>query len=78
VKEKFRTLKLLQIFLVAEFTNEAGKSFKAKLPKNFNTKKEAEDFLNKNIGSTYKGSRFRNETKNHQLVHLPLRLCNKK
>ena len=38
----------------AEFVNEAGKSFKAKLPKNFNTKKEAEDFLNKNIGSQYK------------------------
>lgn len=40
--------------IVAEFTNEAGKSFKAKLPKNFNTKKEAEDFLKKNIGSIYK------------------------
>jgi len=40
--------------VVAEFTNETGKAFKAKLPKNFNTKKEAEDFLNKNIGSTYK------------------------
>jgi DNA topoisomerase-1 len=40
--------------VTAEFTNEAGKVFKAKLPKNFNTKKEAEDFLNKNIGSTYK------------------------
>jgi DNA topoisomerase-1 len=40
--------------VVAEFTNEAGRSFKAKLPKNFNTKKEAEDFLNKNIGSSYK------------------------
>ena len=38
----------------AEFTNEAGKVVKAKLPKNFATKKEAEDFLNKNIGSTYK------------------------
>ena len=38
----------------AEFVNEAGKSFKAKLPKNFNTKKEAEDFLNNNIGSIYK------------------------
>jgi DNA topoisomerase I len=38
----------------AEFVNESGKSFKAKLPKNFNTKKEAEDFLNKNIGSIYK------------------------
>jgi DNA topoisomerase-1 len=40
--------------IVAEFTNEAGKAFKAKLPKNFNTKKEAEDFLTKNIGSIYK------------------------
>ena len=38
----------------AEFTNEAGKVVKAKLPKNFATQKEAEDFLNKNIGSTYK------------------------
>jgi DNA topoisomerase I len=38
----------------AEFVNEAGKAFKAKLPKNFNTKKEAEEFLNKNIGSIYK------------------------
>ena len=37
----------------AEFVTEAGKSVKAKLPKNFNTKKEAEDFLNKNIGSMY-------------------------
>lgn len=42
--------------VVAEFTNQAGKIFKAKLPKNFNTKKEAEEFLNKNIGSTYKVS----------------------
>ncbi|GIZ08909.1 type I DNA topoisomerase [Flavobacterium sp. UMI-01] len=42
--------------VVAEFTNEAGKTFKAKLPKNFTTKKEAEDFLNKNNGSTYKVS----------------------
>ena len=40
--------------ITAEFTNEAGKSFKAKLPKNFTSKKEAEDFLTKNIGSTYK------------------------
>lgn len=40
--------------VVAEFANEDGKTFKAKLPKNFNTKKEAEDFLNKNIGSIYK------------------------
>lgn len=40
--------------VVAEFVNEAGKSFKAKLPKNFNTKNEAEDFLKQNIGSKYK------------------------
>jgi DNA topoisomerase-1 len=40
--------------VIAEFINEAGKVVKAKLPKNFVTKKEAEDFLNKNIGSTYK------------------------
>jgi DNA topoisomerase I len=40
--------------VVAEFTNEAGKTFKAKLPKNFNTKKEAEEFLKQNIGSIYK------------------------
>ena len=40
--------------VVAEFANEAGKTFKAKLPKNFNTKKEAEDFLNKNSSSIYK------------------------
>jgi DNA topoisomerase-1 len=40
--------------VTAEFTNEAGKVVKAKLPKNFGTKKEAEDFLNKNISSTYK------------------------
>ena len=33
--------------VVAEFINQSGKSFKAKLPKNFNTKKEAEDFLAK-------------------------------
>lgn len=40
--------------ITAEFTNEAGKTFKARLPKNFNTKKEAGDFLSKNIGSIYK------------------------
>ncbi|OYU80405.1 MAG: DNA topoisomerase I [Flavobacterium sp. BFFFF1] len=42
--------------VTAEFVNEAGKSFKARLPKNFSTKKEAEDFLQKNIGSIYKVS----------------------
>ena len=40
--------------IVAEFVNQNGKSFKAKLPKNFTTKQQAEDFLNKNIGATYK------------------------
>ncbi len=38
----------------AEFTNESGKSFKAKLSKNFATKQEAENFLNKSIEATYK------------------------
>ncbi|QEE48204.1 type I DNA topoisomerase [Flavobacterium alkalisoli] len=42
--------------ITAEFVNEAGKAFKARLPKNFNTKQEAQDFLNKNIGSIYKVS----------------------
>ncbi|WP_333696134.1 type I DNA topoisomerase [Flavobacterium sp.] len=42
--------------VIAEFSNEAGKTFKAKLPKNFSTQKEAEDFLQQNIGSTYKVS----------------------
>ncbi len=42
--------------VTAEFTNEAGKSVKAKLPKNFSTKKEALDFLEKNSNSIYKVS----------------------
>ncbi|KAF2520227.1 type I DNA topoisomerase [Flavobacterium salilacus subsp. salilacus] len=42
--------------ITAEFANESGKVFKAKLPKNFSTKQEAHDFLNKNIGSVYKVS----------------------
>lgn len=42
--------------ITAEFVNEAGKSFKAKLPKNFATKQEAQDFLDKNIGAIYKVS----------------------
>ncbi|WP_458629012.1 type I DNA topoisomerase [Winogradskyella sp. PC D3.3] len=37
----------------AEFTNEDGNAFKAKLPKNFNSEKEALKFLNDNIGATY-------------------------
>ncbi|WP_333878581.1 type I DNA topoisomerase [Flavobacterium sp.] len=40
--------------VTAEFTNEAGKTVKAKLPKNFATQKEAEDFLQQNMGSVYK------------------------
>ncbi len=38
----------------AEFSNEAGKSFKAKLPKNFKTKEEASSFLKQNIGASFK------------------------
>lgn len=37
----------------AEFKTVDGSSFKAKLPKNFSTKDEAQDFLNKNISATY-------------------------
>jgi DNA topoisomerase I len=42
--------------VTAEFSNEAGKSFKAKLPKNFSSFEEAKAFLQKNIGSNYKVS----------------------
>lgn len=42
--------------ITAEFSNEAGKTFKARLPKNFATKEQAQDFLNKNVGSLYKVS----------------------
>ena len=38
----------------AEFTKEEGKTFKAKIPKNFDTKKEAEQFLAPNIGADFK------------------------
>ena len=40
----------------AEFTSEEGKSFKAKLPKNFDTKTEAEQFLSQNLGANFKVS----------------------
>ncbi len=40
--------------IVAEFVNEKGKSFKARLPKNFESKKEAEDFLQKILGHNIK------------------------
>jgi len=38
----------------AEFTNETGSKFKAKLPRNFKTEAEAREFLQKNIGANYK------------------------
>lgn len=38
----------------AEFTTTDGSKFKAKLPKNFSTEEEAKDFLQKNIGASYK------------------------
>ncbi len=37
----------------AEFWTKEGKSVKAKLPKNFSTKEEAEAFLKKNIGASF-------------------------
>ena len=40
----------------AEFSNEAGQSFKAKLPKNFTTKKEAYAFLESNANADFKVS----------------------
>lgn len=45
----------------AVFVTEEGKSFKAKLPKNIQTKEEAEVFLKKNIGANFKISNL--ETK---------------
>jgi len=38
----------------AEFSNEAGQAFKAKLPKNFSTKDEAQAFLEKNATAKFK------------------------
>ncbi|QAA81804.1 type I DNA topoisomerase [Aequorivita sp. H23M31] len=38
----------------AEFTTADGSKFKAKLPKNFTTEEEAKDFLQKNLGASYK------------------------
>jgi len=40
----------------AEFVAANGKSFKAKLPKNFKTQEEAQAFLEKNIGAEFKVS----------------------
>jgi len=38
----------------AEFANEEGQSFKAKLPKNFSSKSEAQQFLKSNISASFK------------------------
>ena len=38
----------------AEFANAEGKTFRAKLPKNFDTKEEAEAFLKDNLGADFK------------------------
>ncbi len=38
----------------AEFSNENGQLFKAKLPKNFSTKEDAQKFLEKNASATFK------------------------
>jgi DNA topoisomerase-1 len=40
----------------AEFSNEEGQTFKAKLPKNFETKVEAKKFLEKNATASFKVS----------------------
>ncbi|WP_303318493.1 type I DNA topoisomerase [Flavivirga abyssicola] len=40
----------------AEFSNEDGQTFKAKLPKNFSTKEEAQSFLEKNSAANFKVS----------------------
>jgi DNA topoisomerase-1 len=40
--------------VVAEFLTEEGKKFKASLPKNFETKEDAEKFLNSSIGAHFK------------------------
>ncbi len=38
----------------AEFSNESGQSFKAKLPKNLTTKEQAQQFLQQNASATFK------------------------
>jgi len=38
----------------AEFSTTDGKTFKAKIPKNFSSKKKAEDFLKENIDANFK------------------------
>ena len=53
----------------AEFKTDNGNSFKAKLPKNFNSKEDALKFLNDNMGASYQVSDLqkkpaKNESKN--------------
>jgi DNA topoisomerase-1 len=43
-EREIQNFKAATYSVVAEFTNEAGKSLKPNCLKNFNTKKEAEDF----------------------------------
>ena len=50
--EKFNSIGSYRID--AEFITSGGNKFKAKLPKNFGTKAEAREFLQKNIGASYK------------------------
>ncbi|MEZ4795664.1 MAG: type I DNA topoisomerase [Flavobacteriaceae bacterium] len=38
----------------AEFSNDEGQTFKAKLPKNFSTKEEAQKFLEANVNANFK------------------------
>ncbi len=52
--EKFTPV--LSYRIDAVFTNEEGKKFKAKLPKNFKTKKEAEEFLKSCLSAIFKVS----------------------
>ncbi|WP_299549123.1 type I DNA topoisomerase [Seonamhaeicola sp.] len=42
--------------IVAEFSNENGQAFKAKLPKNFSTKENAQAFLEQNASASFKVS----------------------
>ncbi|GAL66905.1 DNA topoisomerase I [Jejuia pallidilutea] len=63
----------------AEFSNEDGQSFKAKLPKNFKTKEEAYKFLEKNAAADFKVADLqKNLQKNRQQHHLRRQPYNKK
>ena len=51
----------------AEFSTEEGKSFKAKIPKNFDTKEEAEQFLKDNLGASFKRLHLQHQHCNRRL-----------